>query len=214
LIEVRDLKAGAGEVLMPGATIELHYQVARQLDHLDSAEVLQSSWSDGHALVVTVGTGTLRPEIEERLVGITVGTDRRLVVEAGTWPDVPHDVAISLNVVSLVSSAADGPEEVERLPLTAVPIWSLPVSAAAVERELASALQHALAARGGHGDDEIVRATFSPAARALLESLSTLGSVTFKHSFEYVGTNAAGHPEIDLTASDARTLVHHLEGVQ
>lgn len=121
-IRVFDLKIGTGTKATAGALVELHYEVSETLGQLDGAAYIQSSWIRNRPLRVKVGQGQLRKDVDRALVGVTVGTDRRIVVPPGQWPDNPHGVAIAIYVQAVLKApSAEEPKASSEQAWFAVP---------------------------------------------------------------------------------------------
>jgi hypothetical protein len=118
-IEVSDLKLGTGTRIAVGSLVELHYQAVTRADQLDSTEFVQSTWRRNRPLRVRVGRGELRPEIDAALLGVPVGTDRRIVVPPDLWPDLPVGIAIAIYVQTVLE---DPPQDDESL-AGPLPAW-------------------------------------------------------------------------------------------
>ena len=102
-INVWDLKLGSGQVTKQGDTLELRFQVASSLANLDAGICLQSNWNPGdRAVYATLGKGQIRPEIDEALTGVPVGTNRRFSIPAGAWQDIDRDVIVGIDVGAIV----------------------------------------------------------------------------------------------------------------
>ncbi len=214
-IEIRDLKYGSGVPVRSGDTIELHYIVADSLTQLDVSEILQGSWRRGRPLIVTLGLGTLRPEIERALEGLPVGSDRRMSVPVGHWPDVDRATAISLVVQSIVRSADASDSTLMQFERLAS---NLPAEASDLEAGLKlgliELLMNGMAPTGKSARrPELIRLRLEAPMLNYLRSI--VGQSGVGHRLRYkvreVGELHKGSVEVEVSRQDAHAIVEHLK---
>jgi len=206
--EVHDLKYGSGEPLEAGDTIELQFAVAASLDLLDTGDLIQSSWRRGRPVVATIGTGAFRSEIDQFLVGLPTGSDRRLLVHSGTWPDVPTEIAISLSIFAIVSSAAgdvgDAASEFESIAAAVPP--PAPDVTQRRDRDLAARITEAIGRAEKHA--QRLRLMLSADLFAhLMEVTANRLTTPLRFKINPIGSHVDGSQEVEMALVDAETVV-------
>jgi hypothetical protein len=186
------------------------------LDDLDGPDPLQSSWKSGKGLVVKLGTGALRREVESALLEITVGTDRRLLVPRGTWADIDRELAISLVVVAIIKSA----DEESATSATFADIASaVPITQTIAKDNATGDLIDALTDVNDRYPDKAIDAVCRIKLRkTLFERLHNLmsaeNSPTLRYEIKHIGTGHDRTHEIELSLVDLRTIIRFLAGGQ
>jgi hypothetical protein len=218
-IMVRDLKSGSGPTTAVGDTVELRYHVAASLELLDAGVLLQSNWSPGDpAIYATLGAGQLRAAIEEKLIGVKVGTNRRFLVPPGTWADIDTFLAIGIDVGAIVPkrSAGDSDWSFNEM-ASAVPLAELDQAAKSDAR--VKALLLAAVSPGGrrHKKDERTRrlripADLYPHVHVLLYERGIAAKLRW--AVRDVGTVKGGDYEVDMANEDIQAWLRHMEGTE
>lgn len=113
-IEVSDLKVGYGPVATVESTVTLHYRVAYSDAELADGQCIETTWG-GPTVTVVLGRGLLLYGLEIAVLGMRVGTERRVRVPAaqafgdGECQTESHPLGIScLNSIFSMSTEKRG----------------------------------------------------------------------------------------------------------
>lgn len=198
-IKVSDLKVGTGTRIAAGSLVELHYQGAARADQLDGVESVQTTWRLNRPLRVRVGRGELRAEIDEALLGVPVGTDRRIVVPPGHWPDLPGGIAIAIYVQTVLEEPPQGDESLAG-PL---PPWIRVGRAVdATLSAIVAVLEKISAERSPTGRSQLPAAEFAVLERS---AQAALGRGDIRYAVRRIG-GAADAVEFEMGRDDAAAL--------